>query len=175
MKWTNHSKLNVYGVRIVGWPENIPSQNPSTLSVAQNKTLLEMLNAGKIYFERLDGSRTPNNLQDRHSQSPRRDEEAMFEDSIDYSWTVEGDGNSLVPTVRVDLSVFVRSLSSHRVRGGSRKGRLDIRQENFPLGPGARRQSRTMADPLHQRRDASMRRSCRDIESSPPLFRLRHA
>ncbi|OBZ72193.1 hypothetical protein A0H81_07963 [Grifola frondosa] len=37
MRWKDHSKLDAYGIRLVGWPENVPLQNPSTMSVAQNK------------------------------------------------------------------------------------------------------------------------------------------
>ncbi|KAH9850376.1 hypothetical protein C2E23DRAFT_836259 [Lenzites betulinus] len=95
MKWTNHSKLSVYGVRISGWPEAIPSQNPSTLSVTQNKKLLEMLNAGDICFVRLDATaRTSDEAHEQHVQSPMRDEEAMFEDSIDYSWAYREDASN---------------------------------------------------------------------------------
>ncbi|KAL1949481.1 hypothetical protein VTO73DRAFT_8362 [Trametes versicolor] len=98
MKWTNHSKLDAYGVRLVGWPDTIPLQNPSTFSVAQNKRLLEMLGAGQIFFERLDGVQTSQSWQDTAVQSPHLDEEAMFEDAIDFSWTGEpGEHDSLHP------------------------------------------------------------------------------
>ncbi|KAI0833482.1 hypothetical protein BC628DRAFT_1507326 [Trametes gibbosa] len=93
MKWTNHSKLSVYGVRITGWPGAIPSQNPSTLSVTQNKKLLELLNAGSISFERLAAATTSDDSYGQHVQSPNQDEEAMFEDSIDYSWTYGEENN----------------------------------------------------------------------------------
>ncbi|KAF8149910.1 hypothetical protein B0H34DRAFT_618062, partial [Crassisporium funariophilum] len=54
MKWTNPERLDdVYGVRLVGWPEGIPSQNPSTLKVSQNKLLLEAIQNGTMRFERL--------------------------------------------------------------------------------------------------------------------------
>lgn len=96
MKWTNHSKLDAYGVRLVGWPDTIPLQNPSTFSVAQNKRLLEMLGAGQISFERLDGVQTSQSWQDTVGQSLHLDEEAMFEDAIDFSWTGEpGEHDSL--------------------------------------------------------------------------------
>lgn len=96
MKWTNHSKLDAFGVRLVGWPDDIPLQNPSTFSVAQNKRLLEMLGAGQISFERLDGVQTSQNWQGTVAQSPHLDEEAMFEDTIDFSWTCEpGENESL--------------------------------------------------------------------------------
>ncbi|RPD74796.1 hypothetical protein L226DRAFT_571079 [Lentinus tigrinus ALCF2SS1-7] len=101
MKWTNHSKLDIYGVRLVGWPENVPRQNPSTLSVAQNKLLLDLLNEGKISFSYLEGvqSSVPTVSAD---EAPNRDEDAMFEDSIDYTWvseeTQEDVGNLDVPS-----------------------------------------------------------------------------
>ncbi|KAI0049807.1 hypothetical protein FA95DRAFT_1537571 [Auriscalpium vulgare] len=50
MKWTNHDNLNVYGVRVVGWPVDIPKQNPSSLSSSQNRALREALEAGTLRF-----------------------------------------------------------------------------------------------------------------------------
>ena len=46
MKWTNPERLDAYGVRLVGWPEGVPAQNPSTFKVSQNKVLLEALQNG---------------------------------------------------------------------------------------------------------------------------------
>ncbi|OSD06565.1 hypothetical protein PYCCODRAFT_1474680 [Trametes coccinea BRFM310] len=89
MKWTNHSKLDTYGVRVVGWPDHIPMRNPSSLSVAQNQLLFELLSSGQVHFERIDGERTTGSLQPSAEHSPpHRDEDAMFEDSIDYSWAI---------------------------------------------------------------------------------------
>jgi hypothetical protein len=53
MKWSNHDKLDAYGIRLVGWPENIPIQNPSALKANQNKELLECLKNGSLRFEKL--------------------------------------------------------------------------------------------------------------------------
>ncbi|KAG6851107.1 hypothetical protein H0H93_000987 [Arthromyces matolae] len=53
MKWTNHERLDGYGVRIVGWPADIPATNPSSLKVSQNKTLLECLENGSLRFEKI--------------------------------------------------------------------------------------------------------------------------
>lgn len=100
MKWTNHSNLDVYGVRIVGWPDDVPQQNPSTLSVAQNRLILELLNGGKLRFVHMDGTTT---AEASHSieEVPQRDEDMMFADSIDYSWVSDGsDGNSFTHEVR---------------------------------------------------------------------------
>ncbi|KAL0948188.1 hypothetical protein HGRIS_010798 [Hohenbuehelia grisea] len=71
MKWTNHDRLSAYGVKLVGWPSDIPTQNPSTLNAGQNKRLLELLHTGSMRFMPLHlsteaavtsavhGSRTP--------------------------------------------------------------------------------------------------------------------
>ncbi|EEB94931.1 hypothetical protein MPER_06180, partial [Moniliophthora perniciosa FA553] len=32
MKWTQPDRLYTYGVRLVGWPPDIPTQNPSSLT-----------------------------------------------------------------------------------------------------------------------------------------------
>ena len=53
MKWSDHLKLSTYGVRLVGWPSGVPMQNPSTMSVAQNRLIREALDRGTMYFERL--------------------------------------------------------------------------------------------------------------------------
>ncbi|KAH9960846.1 hypothetical protein BC827DRAFT_366960 [Russula dissimulans] len=53
MKWTNHSNLSVYGVRLEGWPTNIPMQNPSTLSTSQNRELRDALASGALTFCRI--------------------------------------------------------------------------------------------------------------------------
>ncbi|KAI0250194.1 hypothetical protein BJV78DRAFT_1220337 [Lactifluus subvellereus] len=50
MKWTNHSNLSVYGVRLEGWPTSIPMQNPSTLSISQNRGLRDALLCGTLKF-----------------------------------------------------------------------------------------------------------------------------
>ncbi|KAI0367767.1 hypothetical protein BV20DRAFT_999883 [Pilatotrama ljubarskyi] len=104
MKWTNHSKLSNYGVRVVGWPDNIPLQNPSSLSVAQNKLLLEMLATGQISFVRLDGSDVPTGPHKHDADSPRPEEEAMFEDSIDYSWACTAEEDDASRTMQDSLT-----------------------------------------------------------------------
>jgi hypothetical protein len=52
MKWTQHSRLDIYGVCLVGWPEDIPTQNPSTLKAHQNKRLLDLFKSGTLKFVR---------------------------------------------------------------------------------------------------------------------------
>jgi len=54
MKWTNHGNLNVYGVRLEGWPAGIPMQNPSTLSTNQNRELRDALASGTLRFCRIN-------------------------------------------------------------------------------------------------------------------------
>ena len=54
MKWTNQERLHAYGVRLVGWPADIPLQNPSILKATQNTALLEALRQGSMRFERLN-------------------------------------------------------------------------------------------------------------------------
>ncbi|KAG7089604.1 hypothetical protein E1B28_011270 [Marasmius oreades] len=53
MKWTNHDRLYTYGVSLVGWPPDIPAQNPSSLHLDQNKRLLDLLQTGTIRFEKI--------------------------------------------------------------------------------------------------------------------------
>jgi len=50
MKWKNQDQLNVYGVRLIGWPPDVPRTNPSTLSVDQNKLVLEALENNTLRF-----------------------------------------------------------------------------------------------------------------------------
>jgi len=52
MKWTNHDRLSIYGVRVVGWPESVPHQNPSSLTASQNNLILESLKNGNLQFIR---------------------------------------------------------------------------------------------------------------------------
>ena len=50
MRWKNQANLENYGVRLVGWPADVPMQNPSTLSAAQNTQILNALNEGRMHF-----------------------------------------------------------------------------------------------------------------------------
>jgi len=50
MKWKNQDQLEMYGVRLVGWPPDVPRTNPSTLSVEQNKLVLEALKNNTLKF-----------------------------------------------------------------------------------------------------------------------------
>jgi len=85
MKWRDHSKLDSFGLRLEGWPSDIPMQNPSSLSVTQNRLLLDSLNNGSVSFVRLDGAPGP-----AGSSSPRYDINMdLPADEFDSSWAFE--------------------------------------------------------------------------------------
>ncbi|KAH9917037.1 uncharacterized protein B0H18DRAFT_884190 [Fomitopsis serialis] len=116
MKWTDHSKLDTYGIRIVGWPSSVPLQNPSTLSVAQNKAVLEALRNGMLYFERLGApSEThPGTSTEKPQNDPSR---VATDQAMDISWAYQ-DPDEPVPTVSVDrsdclMSARAQSMISH--------------------------------------------------------------
>ncbi|EIN04899.1 hypothetical protein PUNSTDRAFT_107750 [Punctularia strigosozonata HHB-11173 SS5] len=92
MKWTNHDKLASYGIQIVGWPPNIPSQNPSTLSVAQNQRILDAVNQGVLRFESLAG---PSNAEasDGRDQRPMDNQTIAAETGDVSAWLVSPDGD----------------------------------------------------------------------------------
>lgn len=55
MKWTKPSALEAsYGVKLIGWPEEIPMRNPSNNTMKQNQTLLDGLKSETIRFVRAD-------------------------------------------------------------------------------------------------------------------------
>lgn len=87
MKWSNPERLDMYGVRLIGWPEGIPAQNPSTLKVGQNKVLLEALQSGLMKFERSFQAHprpTGNNLDGEDTNE-------------DFSWAYDADAGSDSP------------------------------------------------------------------------------
>ncbi|OCH94355.1 hypothetical protein OBBRIDRAFT_140424 [Obba rivulosa] len=98
MKWTNHARLDTFGVTLVGWPTGVPMQNPSTLSVAQNTQVLEGLNNGTMYFMRLgetpvhDMPATPAPGSADYSQV--HEDPGAFDDSADISWAYQEQGES---------------------------------------------------------------------------------
>ncbi|KAF8968153.1 hypothetical protein BDZ97DRAFT_1697040 [Flammula alnicola] len=91
MKWTNPERLDVYGVRLVGWPEGVPSQNPSTLKVSQNRLLLESIQNGSMRFER-NSSTHPSSS--GHNGGAKVDDEDPNED---FSWAYDADARSPSP------------------------------------------------------------------------------
>jgi len=90
MKWTNPERLDVYGVRLVGWPEGVPAQNPSTLKVNQNKLLLEAIQNGTLKFEKVNqagiggGGEDPSRL-------------GSGEVNEDFSWAYDADARPPSP------------------------------------------------------------------------------
>ncbi|KZT73706.1 hypothetical protein DAEQUDRAFT_762138 [Daedalea quercina L-15889] len=104
MKWTDHSKLEVaYDIRIVGWPSSVPLQNPSHLSVSQNKQVLEALRAGSMSFERIIGPpATGNHPSSSGSRADDDGSEATTEEAMDISWAYQ-DPDEPNPQVSVHL------------------------------------------------------------------------
>jgi hypothetical protein len=76
MKWSNHSRLDIYGVTLSGWPADIPKQNPSTLTVSQMRILLDLLEDGRMHFVK-EGSTVTTLRIDRETE--------------DFSWACEDD------------------------------------------------------------------------------------
>jgi hypothetical protein len=105
MKWTNPERLDVYGVRLVGWPPSIPAQNPSSMKLSQNKQLLECLQNGTMRFEK--SIMTPGSTDDLGSSSigvANNLEEAEVTD--DFSWAYDADGGG--PSVGSPSPHYVR-------------------------------------------------------------------
>ena len=84
MKWTNPERLDAYGVRLIGWPEGVPAQNPSSFKVSQNKILLEALQNGSMRFERIIPA-TP-----KQEETSKADEDDPHED---FSWAYDADAS----------------------------------------------------------------------------------
>jgi hypothetical protein len=86
MKWTNPERLDVYGVRLIGWPEGVPAQNPSHFKASQNKILLEALQNGSMRFEKI----TPANTNPRQEEASKANEDDPHED---FSWAYDADAS----------------------------------------------------------------------------------
>jgi len=99
MKWTNPERLDTYGVRLVGWPADIPFQNPSTLKVHQNKTLLEGFQKGDLKFERI--------LPKDDEDSSADEEKDELDD--DFSWAY--DANAVPSSPIASTSTGARVLA----------------------------------------------------------------
>lgn len=91
MKWTNPERLDVYGVRLIGWPEGVPAQNPSTFKVSQNKLLLEALQNGTMRFEKVMPA---SDHGDGVVEVSRADEDDPDED---FSWAYNADASPPPP------------------------------------------------------------------------------
>ena len=92
MKWSNPERLDAYGVRLIGWPEGVPAQNPSHFKASQNKVLLEALQNGSMRFEKV----TPANPSQEVSKF---DDDDPHED---FSWAYDADASP--PSSQVECS-----------------------------------------------------------------------
>lgn len=90
MKWTNPEKLDNYGVRLVGWPEGVPAQNPSMLKVGQNKLLHEAILSGSMRFEKLSGPQAGNT-----GEGSKRGQ--CSDPNDDFSWAYDVDARPSSP------------------------------------------------------------------------------
>lgn len=89
MRWTNPEKLDAYGVRLVGWPGDIPKQNPSSLKQSQNKQLLEALENGALKFEKTAAGHTKEGHKSHDLSDTMAEESAGVEE--DFSWAYDAD------------------------------------------------------------------------------------
>jgi hypothetical protein len=90
MKWSNPERLNLYGVRLVGWPSDIRAANPSSLKANQNLRLLELVEHGELRFEKtmMTGLEVP-----APPDTLRWTPETTAED---FSWAYDADGDAPV-------------------------------------------------------------------------------
>ncbi|KAH8099927.1 hypothetical protein BXZ70DRAFT_894022, partial [Cristinia sonorae] len=96
MKWSNHSHLDSYNIRIVGWPEGVPKANPSTLSMAQNRAIFDGLANGTIHFVPTgmpQVGRNPARSSIANIPPPPEDLD-VFEGTIDFSGGVPDDDDA---------------------------------------------------------------------------------
>lgn len=116
MKWTNHAKLDTYGVRLVGWPTSVPTKNPSQLSVVQNQAILDAITSGSMRFVSLD----PRQIQPHdasssssagHQESTAQTEEDVFQDTLDFSWAGEETSTDTLRVSRLRLYSFLIHIS----------------------------------------------------------------
>ena len=101
MKWANPERLDTYGVRLIGWPSDIPARNPSSLKQGQNKQLMQYLDNGTLRFEKL--LETPS--QD-HMLEGATEESPVFEE--DFSWAYDADAEIGQNTAVSVFGRFVR-------------------------------------------------------------------
>ncbi|KAJ8072512.1 hypothetical protein PM082_016071 [Marasmius tenuissimus] len=85
MKWTNPDRLYTYGVSLTGWPSDVPCQNPSNLTLSQNKRLLGLLQNGTLCFVKtvVDPSAPP--------PSSVSIEETQEETDALFAWAIQDD------------------------------------------------------------------------------------
>lgn len=107
MKWTNHARLeSLYHVQLVGWPTDVPVQNPSGMTVGQMNTLLDALRDGNLKFKRIGmGEEDETSAGGREGE---RGEEARVRgggdvDEEDISWAIQ-EAEPSTPTVRINTT-----------------------------------------------------------------------
>ncbi len=83
MKWTNPERLDTYGVRLVGWPEGVPAQNPSMLKSSQNKVVHEAMLSGSMRFEKIRVPAPDGSVEEASGQHGDLNE--------DFSWAYDAD------------------------------------------------------------------------------------
>lgn len=117
MKWSNHDKLHGYGIRLEGWPPSVPKQNPSSLSTAQNKFILEALQNGTMVFIPLDAHTPgPTDGESLNAETTGgREEQDIFEGTIDFSGSSGGDEDVQMRMEDVPSSLMVTSPISRAV------------------------------------------------------------
>ncbi|PFH52998.1 hypothetical protein AMATHDRAFT_138738 [Amanita thiersii Skay4041] len=107
MKWTSPDRLDVYGVQLVGWPSDIPAQNPSTLKQGQNKRLMEALESGMIRFEKIGGNRRTESPHETPSVEENV-QQVNIEPEDDFSWALDTDaGNVHVSDLVLQLRLIL--------------------------------------------------------------------
>ncbi|KAG6862548.1 hypothetical protein C0995_000096 [Termitomyces sp. Mi166 len=107
MKWTNHERLDVYGVRLVGWPSDIPVANPSSLKHSQNKIILDCLESGTLRFERLFPDAPPPSAEPANDIPSTADEVPVIqqlEDTDNLSWALDPNPSDPPMPVTEDFS-----------------------------------------------------------------------
>jgi hypothetical protein len=112
MKWTNHGNLSVYGVRLEGWPTNIPMQNPSTLSTSQNRELRDALASGTLKFCRINTEASTPFDAAATSCGPNGN-------SSDLSWAIMEEFNTPVRCflLRMDRILVSNTICGYRILG----------------------------------------------------------
>jgi len=91
MKWTNPERLDNYGVRLVGWPNDVPAQNPSNLKQGQNKLLLQVLENGRMRFEKLSSLHAEGSRSQDYNVAGTVGEESAADVEEDFSWAYDAD------------------------------------------------------------------------------------
>jgi hypothetical protein len=100
MKWTSHSRLELYGVSIIGWPDDIPCQNPSTLKIYQNKKILQLFKDGVIRFVRIIRTAKGETTTEAEATEPAKDS-SMDVDGDPFMWAVNDSYGDCEANVRL--------------------------------------------------------------------------